>query len=261
MSTSASRRPEAEPRPTRAPAAGPAADGAGLREQVLDALSTVYDPELDEPITTLRFITSCQVTARGDVGVVLRLPTPQCAPNFAFLMAADARRAVRSVPGVRGVTIELEDHYTGDEINAALSRGQGFTGAFPGETDDDDLEALRELFIRKALIARQARVCEQMISGGATEQDVVSATVAELPADNADAIRALELRAQLGFAVAPDAPAFIQPNGEPVALDQLTRWLRAARLVRTGLEANGGMCRSLLAFRHNLDPETQEVGR
>ncbi len=261
MSTPASLGPEAGSRPNRAPAAPSAADGAGLREQVLDALGSVYDPELDEPITSLRFITSCEVSPGGEVGVVLRLPTPQCAPNFAFLMAADARRAVRSVPGVHGVTIELEDHYTGDEINGALARGQGFTGAFPGETDDDDLEALRDLFTRKALIARQARVCEQMLSSGATEQDVVSATVAELPADNPDATRALQLRAQLGFAAAPDAPAFIQPNGEPVALDQLTRWLRAARLIRTGLEANGGMCRSLLAFRHNLDPETQEVGR
>jgi metal-sulfur cluster biosynthetic enzyme len=261
MSTPASLGPEAGSRPTRVPAAPAAADGAGLREQVLDALGSVYDPELDEPITTLRFITSCEVSPRGEVGVVLRLPTPQCAPNFAFLMAADARRAVRSVPGVQAVTIELEDHYTGDEINGALSRGQGFTGAFPGETDDDDLEALRELFTRKALIARQARVCEQMLSDGATEQDVVSATVAQLPTDNADFNRALELRVQLGFSAAPDSPAFIQPNGAPVALDQLTRWLRAARLVRTGLEANGGMCRSLLAFRHNLDPETQEVGR
>jgi metal-sulfur cluster biosynthetic enzyme len=264
MTTAASLGPEAESRPTRAPAAvAPAAGGAsaGLRGLVLDALATVYDPELDEPITSLRFITSCEVSPGGDVGVVLRLPTPQCAPNFAFLMAADARRAVRSVPGVHGVTVELEDHYTGDEINGALSRGQGFTGAFPGETDDDDLEALRALFTRKALIARQARVCEQMLSGGATEQEVVSATVAQLPADNPNATRALELRARLGFATAPDAPAFIQPNGLPVALDQLTRWLRAARLVRTGLEANGGMCRSLLAFRHNLEPETQEVGR
>jgi metal-sulfur cluster biosynthetic enzyme len=261
MNTPASLGPEAEARPTRAPAAAPAAGGAGLRERVLGALATVYDPELDEPITSLRFITSCEVSPRGEVGVVLRLPTPQCAPNFAFLMAADARRAVRSVSGVQDVTVELEDHYTGDEINGALSRGQGFTGAFPGETDDDDLEALRDLFTRKALIARQARVCEQMLSSGASEQDVVSATVAELPAENPDATRALQLRAQLGFAAAPDAPAFIQPNGEPVALDQLTRWLRAARLIRTGLEANGGMCRSLLAFRHNLDPETQEVGR
>ena len=53
---------------------GAEADRA-LREQVLDALSAVYDPELDEPITSLRFITSCDVSADGDVAVQLRLPT------------------------------------------------------------------------------------------------------------------------------------------------------------------------------------------
>ena len=94
------------------------------RAHVLDALGTVFDPELDEPITSLRFVTSCDVSADGDVDVRLRLPTPQCAPNFAFLMAADARDAVRRLPEVREVTVVLEDHYTGDEINAALDRGE-----------------------------------------------------------------------------------------------------------------------------------------
>jgi len=103
-----------------------------LREQVLAALDGVIDPELDEPITTLRFVSSVTVTPAREVEVLLRLPTPQCAPNFAFLMAADARDAVRRLPEVRGVTVHLEDHYTGQEINAALSRGEGFTGAFPG---------------------------------------------------------------------------------------------------------------------------------
>jgi metal-sulfur cluster biosynthetic enzyme len=230
-----------------------------MREQVLSALSTVYDPELDEPITTLRFISACEVDADGDVEVSLRLPTPQCAPNFAFLMAADARRAVRRVPGVRDVRIVLEDHYTGDEINAALGRDEGFTGAFPGESDDDDLEALRELFTRKALIARQSLVCEQMLASGATPEQVVAARVAQLPADSAMARRALQLRAQLDIACAPESPAFVLPNGRPLTVDQLTRWLRAARLVRTSLEANGGICRSLLEFRHDLATETQEV--
>jgi metal-sulfur cluster biosynthetic enzyme len=261
MSTPASLGPEAGSRPNRAPAAPSAADGAGLREQVLDALGSVYDPELDEPITSLRFITSCEVSAEGDVAVVLRLPTPQCAPNFAFLMAADSRRAAASVPGVRNVTVELEDHYTGDEINAALRRREGFTGAFPGETDDDDLEALRELFTRKALIARQSLVCERLMSGGWSQADVAAASVADLPVGDVTADRALELRVALGIACTPDAPAFVTPNGERVTTDQLTRWRRAGRLVRTSLEANGGICRSLLAFRHNLDPETQEVGR
>jgi metal-sulfur cluster biosynthetic enzyme len=136
------------------------------RERVLDALGTVRDPELDEPITSLRFVTSCEVSRDGDVEVLLRLPTPQCAPNFAFLMAADARRAVGRLPDVRQVTVRFEDHYTGEEINSALARGQGFTGAFPGETDDDDLEGLRELFNRKALIARQARVCKALMAAG-----------------------------------------------------------------------------------------------
>ena len=36
---------------------------ARLREQVLGALATVYDPELDEPITELRFVTKCEVNA------------------------------------------------------------------------------------------------------------------------------------------------------------------------------------------------------
>ena len=261
MSRAASSPPEAETGTTRATAAIGAAVGASLRERVLEALGTVYDPELDEPITSLRFITSCDVSDDGEVEVQLRLPTPQCAPNFAFLMAADARRAAREVSGVRSVSVTLADHYTGDEINAAMQRGEGFTGAFPGETADDDLEALRELFTRKALIARQSQVCEQMMRQGATAQDVVEATVADLPADDTTARRALELRAQLGYSYAPGSPAFVLPNGEPLTVDQLTRWLRAARLVRVSLDANGGICRSLLEFRHNLATDPEEVGR
>jgi metal-sulfur cluster biosynthetic enzyme len=261
MTTLASPPPEADTRVARAPAANGAAGGAILREQVLVALGTVYDPELDEPITSLRFVSSCEVTDAGDVAIGLRLPTPQCAPNFAFLMAADARRAAGRVAGVRAVTVVLEDHYTGEEINHALARGDGFTGAFPGETDDDDLEALRELFTRKALIARQSLICEEMLAGGATPEAVVAATVADLPHDNAPARRALELRARLGLACGPASPAFVAPNGERLSADQLTRWLRAARLIRTSLEANGGICRSLLEFRHNLATDREEVGR
>ena len=256
MSRTASTTAEAGIRSNGAAAPHGAADAA-LRRRVLDALSTVYDPELDEPITALRFVDSCEVGAGGDVEVLLRLPTPQCAPNFAFLMAADARRAVRAVPGVHDVSVALSDHYTGDEINAALRHGRGFTGAFPGETDDDDLQALRELFTRKALIARQSVVCEALLAQGMTEAGVVDARVADLP-DTAPARRALELRRELGISHAPADPAFVAPNGAPLTADQLRHWLRAARLVRTSLEANGGICRSLLAFRHDLATDDTE---
>jgi metal-sulfur cluster biosynthetic enzyme len=219
-----------------------------LRSRILEALGTVYDPELDEPITSLRFVTSCDVSADGDVDVRLRLPTPQCAPNFAFLMAADARDAVRRLPEVRDVTVVLEDHYTGAEINAAVGRGAAFAQAFPGETEDE-LDALRELFRRKALVARQSRVCETLLAEGATAEEVVALRVADLP-DDPEARRCVELREELR--IASDA-AFVRPDGEPMAAGDLRHWLRAARLVRTSLEANGGICRSLLRVRYDLE--------
>jgi metal-sulfur cluster biosynthetic enzyme len=229
---------------------------------VLGALAEVHDPELDEPITSLGFVASCEVSRAGDVEVILRLPTPQCAPNFAFLMAADARGALRRLAGVRDVTIRLDDHYTAHEINTAINCGEGFTGAFPGETTDDDLTALRELFLRKALVGRQSRICEALLGAGEDPGDVAARLVADLP-DSRDARRCLELRRQLGLPHDPHDPAFILPSGEPVAAGELRRWLRTARLVRMSLEVNGGMCRSLLRVRHGVeieDPEEVVVG-
>ena len=227
-----------------------------IRSRVLEALGTVYDPELDEPITSLRFVTSCDVSADGDVDVRLRLPTPQCAPNFAYLMAADARNAVRRLPEVHDVTVVLEDHYTGDEINAAVGRGEGFAEAFPGETEGE-LDSLRELFQRKALVARQSRVCEELLADGLTAEEVTARRVADLP-DDPNARRCIELREQLGIYAEHDAPAFVRPDGEPVAAADLRMWLRKARLMRTSLEVNGGICRSLLRIRYDL-PDAKEV--
>jgi metal-sulfur cluster biosynthetic enzyme len=228
-----------------------------LSASVLEALGEVHDPELDEPITSLGFVASCQVSPAGNVEVALRLPTPQCAPNFAFLMAADARRVLRRLPEVREVTVRLQDHYTGAEINGALARGDGFTGAFPGETEDDELDDLRELFLRKALVARQSRVCEALLAAGATPEEVAARRVADLP-DVPDARRCVELRRHLGLADDPDSPGFVLPNGEPVVAAELTRWLRTARLMRLSLEVNGGICRSLLRVRHGVDVDDPE---
>ena len=50
--------------------------------KVRAALGTVRDPELDEPLTDLGFVTAIELD--GDsVRVHLRLPTYFCAPNFA----------------------------------------------------------------------------------------------------------------------------------------------------------------------------------
>ena len=204
------------------------------RSRVLEALGTVYDPELDEPITDLGFVASVVVVG-GAVAVRLRLPTPQCAPNFAFLMAADASRAIWRVDGVESVDVTLEDHYTGDEINATVNAGRSFADAFPGETRGE-LDALRALFQRKALLARQSRLLE-----------VPAARLGDLHGPDADRVR--ELRRALGIDASDDAAPYVTGDGVPVAADD-QRFRRMASLTALSLETNGGMCRDLLRVRY-----------
>src|ERR671910_2824204 len=88
-----------------------------LRSAVWAALGTVLDPEIDEPITELDFVESCTVSEEGVAAVRLRLPTFFCAPNFSFLMVADAYDAVAAVPGVTRAEVTLADHHAAAEIN------------------------------------------------------------------------------------------------------------------------------------------------
>jgi metal-sulfur cluster biosynthetic enzyme len=225
--------------------------------QVLAALATVYDPELDEPITALGFVGSCELGDTGDVRVHLRLPTPQCAPNFAYLMVADARDAVRGVTEVGDVTVILDDHYTGDEINGSIARDERFADAFPGETEGE-LDALRLLFRRKALLARQGRVCQALLKEGLSEAAIVALDVEALP-DSREARRCLQLRGELDLPCGCDTPALIAGDGGRLPAETLRTWLRRAGLVSLSLESNGGICRSLLRVRYGVPDPTEEV--
>jgi hypothetical protein len=158
---------------------------------------------------------------------------------------------VRRLPEAGEVTVVLEDHYTGEEINAAVGRDAGFDGAFPGETAGD-LDALRDRFQRKALLARQARICQSLLGDGAGHEEVAALRVAELP-ESDDARRSVALRAALGLPHGPDAPALLADDGGPIGADALPAWLRRARLVSLSLETNGGMCRDLLRVRYGKE--------
>jgi metal-sulfur cluster biosynthetic enzyme len=215
--------------------------------QVLEALSGVRDPELDEPLTDLGFVE--QVAVDGDaVDVRLRLPTYFCAPNFAFLMVDDARAALLAIDGVGEIAVALQDHFASSEINSAVASEQGFRGAFPDETEGG-LASLRTLFQRKALTARQGRLCETLIAAGHALRAIAAMRLAELPA-GPDRDRCVELRRVLGLPVAEDSPAILLPEGRPLDAAGLDRYLRIARLVRVSLEGNAGLCRSLLQTRY-----------
>jgi metal-sulfur cluster biosynthetic enzyme len=214
------------------------------QDAVLGALSGVRDPELDEPVTDLGFVSDLRV--EGDaVSVRLRLPTYFCAPNFAYLMVADAREAVLSVPGVNRVSVVLDDHYASEELNAASA----FDDAFPGETEGPDLGELRTTFRRKSFVSRQERLCRVLLAEGRSPRELARMRLGDVPPSEAFETY-LDRRAELGVGVSPGAPLVVDPNGRRVPEGAVVQHLRFARTVRVSIEGNAALCRGLLETRY-----------
>ena len=217
--------------------------------RVLDALGRVRDPELDEPITDLGFVTDVEV-GEGAVRVRLRLPTYFCAPNFAYLMVADARAAVESVPGAGRAEIVLEDHHDAERINAGVASGRGFAATYGGEASGE-LDELRLLFRRKAFLARQERLARSLLDAGVTTERLAAMRLGELE-DGDQARTYLERRAELGLPLGPDAFLLVDPEGVRVPADRVVASLRFAQTVRISIEGNASFCRGMLATRYDL---------
>jgi metal-sulfur cluster biosynthetic enzyme len=218
-----------------------------LHREVWAALGTVLDPELDEPITDLDFVESCTVSG-GVATVVLRLPTFFCAPNFSFLMVADAYDAVSAVPGVVRADVTLADHHASAEINGGVAAQAGFVGTF-GEEAGAELDELRAQFFRKAALAGQDRVARPLVDAGTGPEELARTTLGQLdPSPELERMR--HRRAALGLPAGDDAPLLIDADGAPIAVEQVPLHLRRARVQRIGIETNGEYCRSLLATRY-----------
>jgi metal-sulfur cluster biosynthetic enzyme len=214
------------------------------RAALLRALGTVRDPELDEPLTELGFVQELDEDG-GRVEVRLRLPTYFCAPNFAYLMAADARAALLGVPGVSHARVTLVDHFAAREVNAGVGAELGFADAFDGLADGE-LGELRDLFRRKAFVVRQERVCRAL---GLGPEQLASLRLGDLPA-SPEVSAYLERRAELGVAIGAGEPFLVRPNGDPVPEAAAGEHVRFARTVRVSIEGNAELCRGLLDTRY-----------
>ena len=216
---------------------------------LLAALDAVRDPELDEPVTALGFVSSCTVSEDGEARVRLRLPTYFCAPNFAFLMVADAYDAVSSVPGVRHAEVVLDDHFASDAINAGVAARSGFVQSFDGLAAGE-LDELRADFVRKAVLAGTDRVCRPLLAAGSTIDDLAAMTLGDVPpSPDLDRLRAR--RAELELPAGDDSPLLVDATtGAGIGAEALPLHLGRARLTRVNIEANGSMCRGMLSHRY-----------
>jgi metal-sulfur cluster biosynthetic enzyme len=217
---------------------------------VYAALGTVRDPELDEPITTLGFVASCTVSAKGQAQIRLRLPTYFCAPNFAFLMVADAYDAVTAVPGVAGAEVILDDHFASDAINAGVAARAGFVASFTGEATDE-LDDLRATFLRKAVLAGTDLVCRPLVDAGLTPPELSALTLGATPASPVlDRLR--QRRRDLALPADDTSFLLLDPaTGDRIPEARVPLYLRRARLTRTGIDANTSICSGMLKARYS----------
>jgi metal-sulfur cluster biosynthetic enzyme len=245
-------------------------------QAVLAALRTVIDPELDESLVELGFLDSVHIAA-GCVDVVLRLPTFWCAPNFAYLMAYDAREQALQVPGVHQVRVVLKDHMYSDEISTGVSANQTFDEVFPGQADGEDLSQLRALFHGKAFGMRQEQLVRFLLESGLTASEVVGLRVEDVfdTTDRSGLLLDLNGHTRLLRGGAPLARMYLERrrrlrlddsnrpllivdrSGEPIAAHELLEYLDRGRRERISMTFNAVMCKGLLETRYDLQTTTK----
>jgi FeS assembly SUF system protein len=79
--------------------------GDGLEAQVVSALRTVYDPEIPVNIYDLGLIYAMDIRSDTHVHIRMTLTAPAC--PVAGSMPGAVERALRRVPGIESVEVEL----------------------------------------------------------------------------------------------------------------------------------------------------------
>jgi metal-sulfur cluster biosynthetic enzyme len=250
------------PRAVQAPAVIVSKGAASRVAEVWSRLEAVADPELDESVTELGFVTVVEVDG-GCVSIGFRLPTYWCAANFAYLMADDMRRAIVSLPWVTKIMITLDEHMYATEINRGVAAGRSFQQTF-GSESNGEVEDIRRVFLVKAFQRRQEALLSWLLAQGNEPAMLVRLSMAQLSAlagestDDGKTLRLVARYRDRRFVVGRcpdeaeqgDEPAFIDTEGGPLNPDDLGPYLRALRRIGVNAEFNGALCRGLLAARY-----------
>ena len=79
--------------------------GSDLQASVVDALKSVYDPEIPVDIYELGLIYDVEISEDGDATVMMTLTTPHC--PVAESLPQEVELRVLSVPGIRDAEVKL----------------------------------------------------------------------------------------------------------------------------------------------------------
>jgi len=83
----------------------PPADNSDLKDRVIEALKSVYDPEIPVDIYELGLIYDIQISEDGDAAITMTLTTPHC--PVAESLPNEVELRVLSVPGIRDAEVKV----------------------------------------------------------------------------------------------------------------------------------------------------------
>jgi FeS assembly SUF system protein len=97
-----------------------------LRDQVIAALKTVYDPEIPVDVYELGLIYEISVFPVNNVYILMTLTSPSC-PS-AEVIPVEVEQKVKEIPGVSSVKVELtfDPPYSQDMMSEAAKLELGF---------------------------------------------------------------------------------------------------------------------------------------
>ncbi|MCG8389866.1 MAG: SUF system Fe-S cluster assembly protein [Cytophagales bacterium] len=99
---------------------------ATLKDQVVDALKMVYDPEIPVDIYELGLIYEISVFPVNNVYILMTLTSPNC--PAAETIPAEVEQNVKSIEGVNDVNVEItfDPPYSQDMMSEAAKLELGF---------------------------------------------------------------------------------------------------------------------------------------
>ena len=258
---------------------------------VLEALDSVTDPELDRSIVELEYVDAVDING-AHVLVRITLPTAWCSPAFAWMMIADARDAIETAPTVEEATVVLEAHMHDEEITRGVNDRRSFAETFSDA--DGDLEAVRAELDEKARTARQYDAVETLLDAGLDPAQIVDLRGRDLESperlglesDRPDHERDgvdhetivylhdrtlavsvpteplesyLEKARDVDVVTSPDDVLFRTPEGDTIHPEEFDLVHRRCRLARVNMSVQGGVCSGLHEARQQrLEQTTTE---
>ncbi len=110
---------------TKLPAGEPDA-ASDLRDEVVEALQSVYDPEIPVHIYDVGLVYGIEIDQAGNVVVRMTLTSPMC--PMAMSIPVDVESRVLALPGVTSVRVDLvwEPRWTPDRMSESARLKLGF---------------------------------------------------------------------------------------------------------------------------------------